>query len=129
MTYVLSGLTLSAIAWLWHFWLAKDERVPRLPLGMIAAHVIASLVAFAGVFAAEGTFGVVVAASLATVTFLLGGGYVFLTVRAPLPDQKIRVAVGESLLPFVATRSNGQSFSSEDFSGRRILLKFFRGSW
>ncbi|AEF54377.1 peroxiredoxin family protein [Marinomonas posidonica] len=47
--------------------------------------------------------------------------------KTPLGD--IKVKVGDKLLPFTATTSNGNDFSSDEFQGRRVLLKFYRGGW
>jgi len=47
--------------------------------------------------------------------------------KTPIGD--IKVEVGDTLLPFTATNSDGEAFSSEALIGKRTLLKFFRGGW
>jgi hypothetical protein len=47
--------------------------------------------------------------------------------KTPVGDLKVKV--GDTLLPFAALTPEGVAFSSEDLSGRRLLLKFFRGGW
>ena len=47
--------------------------------------------------------------------------------KTPLGD--IKVKVGDEILPFSATTSDGTPFDSSELSGKRVLLKFFRGGW
>ncbi len=45
------------------------------------------------------------------------------------PLGKIRVEVDAPMLAFESVDSSGNTVSSDHWRGRRILLKFFRGSW
>ena len=45
------------------------------------------------------------------------------------PLGKLQVKVGAPMLAFESVDSSGNTVDSDDWRGRRILLKFFRGSW
>ena len=45
------------------------------------------------------------------------------------PLGKLQVEVGAPMLAFESVDSSGNTVDSDDWRGRRILLKFFRGSW
>jgi hypothetical protein len=45
------------------------------------------------------------------------------------PIGNLKVKVGDKLLPFTAATSDGRTFDSDELTGKRILLKFFRGAW
>jgi hypothetical protein len=47
--------------------------------------------------------------------------------RTPLGN--LQVELGSPMLAFEATDSDGNPVSSDDWRGRRILLKFYRGHW
>ncbi len=57
----------------------------------------------------------------------LGLFYLFSIRKTPIGDLK--VSLGDTLLPFEATTSEGVAFKSDELAGKRILLKFFRGGW
>ena len=69
---------------------------------------------------------VIAPASLAITT---SGLLLFLLSQRKTPVGDLKVKVGDTLLPFSATTAEGAPFDSADLSGRRILLKFFRGGW
>ena len=47
--------------------------------------------------------------------------------KTPIGDIKLKV--GDKLLAFEATTSEGTRFHTDDLAGKRTLLKFFRGGW
>lgn len=53
--------------------------------------------------------------------------YFYSSRKTPIGDLKVKV--GDKLLPFSATASDGTAFHSDELAGKRILLKFFRGGW
>jgi cytochrome oxidase Cu insertion factor (SCO1/SenC/PrrC family) len=53
----------------------------------------------------------------------------FLLTQRKTPIGDIKVKVGDALLPFEATTSEGVPFHSDELAGKRTLLKFFRGGW
>ena len=47
--------------------------------------------------------------------------------KTPLGD--IKVKVGDDIRPFISRTSDGSPFDSSELSGKRVLLKFYRGGW
>ena len=45
------------------------------------------------------------------------------------PLGNIKIKVGDNVLPFTARSSDGSPFDSSELSGKRVLLKFYRGGW
>ena len=45
------------------------------------------------------------------------------------PLGNIKIKVGDKVLPFTARSSDGSPFDSSELSGKRVLLKFYRGGW
>ena len=122
----------AAVMGAWISYLATIPRgnVPARPVGTLALQlggVTLALVAVgnayqngapsAGVWALSG-FSVV-----------MGVFFLFLFSQRKVPASKLQVALGDRLLGFEATTSGGQSFCSGSLEGKRVLLKFFRGSW
>jgi peroxiredoxin len=58
-----------------------------------------------------------------------GGFILWVLPQRKTPLGEIKVAEGEKLLPFTSTTSQGAPFDSAELSGKRTLLKFFRGGW
>jgi len=71
--------------------------------------------------------GVVVAPAAAATMFSSMLLYLFSLRKTPIGD--IKVKVGDKLLAFTATTSEGVPFDTSELADRRILLKFFRGGW
>ena len=118
------GLVVVNAAWLRYLALIPRERVPRRPRGALSAMGVGSFLAIIGVALGPG----IATATLAALTLGLAGFFVYLLSLAPQPAG-LRLEVGDRLLPFTATTSEGEPFSSESLHGRRVLLKFFRGHW
>jgi peroxiredoxin len=72
----------------------------------------------AGAWFLIGLIGLLLASLLFALTFL-----------SRLPHQPPAFAVGERAPPFTLNDSNGVARRPQDFSGRWIVLKFFRGYW
>ena len=65
----------------------------------------------------------------ASVSAGFAGFVLWLLTQRKTPVGEIKVSVGQSILPFAATTSQGAAFHTDDLSGTRTLLKFFRGGW
>ncbi len=76
----------------------------------------------------HGALGAAVIAP-ASVAITLSTLMLFLISQRMTPVGDLKVKVGDRLLPFAATTSEGAAFQSEELADRRILLKFFRGGW
>jgi len=94
-----------------------------LTLGGAAASVVG-----VGLALREGvaTAGVVVPAGIAVA---MAAFFAWLFAQRRVPAGDIQVAVGEPMIRFSCKRADGSAFDSEQLRGRRVLLKFFRGSW
>jgi hypothetical protein len=130
---VLSLAGLAAVLGSWVLYLASIPRgkVPARPIGSIAAQILGTALAIGGVawsFRGGGAPGAAVIAPAAVA--LIGGPlFLWLLTQRETPVGDIRVAVGDPLIPFAATASDGASFDSGELAGERVLLKFFRGHW
>lgn len=126
-----SALALVNVAWLYYLWLIPKERVPKRPLGFVAAMAFGSGIAGTSLLAAyqnDQPLGPLLWA-LAILTVFLAGFFVYLLRQAPLPDGELDLAVGDMLLPFGAIDSAGTRFHSDELRRKRVLVKFFRGHW
>jgi hypothetical protein len=99
--------------------------VPARPIGSILT-IVAGLVASGGAIAAEPSVLVV---SLASPTLIMGGLFLWLLTQRKTPVGNLAIAVGDSLPELEALTPDGMRFHSRELANRRILLKFFRGSW
>jgi len=62
-------------------------------------------------------------------SLMLASMLLFFISQRKTPVGDLKVAVGDPLLAFTATTADGKPFHSDEFAGKRILLKFFRGGW
>jgi thiol-disulfide isomerase/thioredoxin len=60
---------------------------------------------------------------------LFGSFILWILTQPKTPLGEIKIAVGDKVLPFTAKTSQGATFDSAELSGKRVLLKFFRGDW
>jgi peroxiredoxin len=60
---------------------------------------------------------------------LFGSFILWILTQRKTPLGEIKIAVGDKVLPFTAKTSQGATFDSAELSGKRVLLKFFRGDW
>ena len=78
--------------------------------------------------ARSGSLGAAVIAPTAFAT-MMGAFVLWLLSNRATPVGDLEVEVGNKLLAFEATTSDGAAFRSDDLAGKRTLLKFFRGGW
>ncbi len=123
--FPLVALTLAVAGWAVYLIQIARSTVPAAPLGNIVVQVAAL---------AGAAYGIATAPSALTipaggVAMIMSGLFLFLLTQRRTPVGNIRVAVGQPLIPFTAKDAQGANFESSALDGRRILLKFFRGSW
>jgi len=58
-----------------------------------------------------------------------GGFILWVLTQRKTPLGEIKVSEGDKLPAFSATTPQGVKFDSDELSGKRTLLKFFRGGW
>ena len=117
----------------WVIYLSTVPRgtVPRWPSGSIILQSIGIFLAISAIVWGFQT-GVIsgVSASIpAAPTLLLGFLFLWLLTQRKTPIGNLKVKVGDRILPFEAVTSEGVAFHSNELTGKRVLLKFYRGGW
>lgn len=124
MIFAAVGLGLVLASWMWYLSLISAEKVPDRPYLHAALMVLGMVLSAVGT--AELATGAIV---MAVSAWFLGGFFFYLLSMAALPDGELTVSVGEPLPAFSAADHRGELIASDDWQGKRILLKFFRGQW
>ena len=122
---------LSIATWVLYFARVPSGNVPPRPVGSVAAQFTALGLAIAGLATLGRSEGAWMLLETATAVLGLVGSSLFLWLltQRRTPVGKLRVAVGDTLLPFEALTDTGRAFTSDELMGRRVLLKMFRGHW
>lgn len=124
MSAAVAGLGCVIVSWMWYLALVPAEKVPKRP------HAHTALILLGMGLSVVGAVGFAVGPLIvAGVAWLLGGFFLYLLTIAGLPDGELIVKTGDPLPAFSAPDHRGQMASSDDWHGKRILLKFFRGHW
>ena len=125
ITLSIAGAYGASMTWLHYLSLIPEEQVPEHPFAHRLSFGAMGLLAIGGA---------ALSPSVASVAFALiavgcGATFEWLLTEAPVPDGDIQVHVGGPLLPFEVLDARGHPVRSEDLENRRLLIKFFRGSW
>lgn len=118
----LAGFLVVLVGWVHYLWLIPQERVPARPRAHQLAMVVGSVAALLGVH----TLGTAILAANAVA---FGAFFLWLLTQAPMPDGTLVAEVGAVLPGFEALDHEGKPRSIEEWRGRPLLLKFFRGHW
>lgn len=125
------GLVVVVAGWVHYLALIPQEKVPARPTlhtSLMGLSILAVIPTFTmGIV--MGQVPSVVSWILAGNVVVLGGFFLYLLTQAPLPDQAIKVQLGEPFPLLTAPDSQGTIHSSETWKGKRVLFKFFRGHW
>ena len=126
-----AGFVMVMTAWATYLATIPSGKVPARPVATIIlqlAGMVAAVTAVVWSIQADGSAGVAVIVP-AVFALVMGSAFCsFLSLRkTPIGDLKVKV--GDTLLPFEATTSEGAVFQSGSLAGKRTLLKFFRGGW
>ncbi len=107
------------------------NKVPVRPIALIFFLVVGIVLALYSLFLAipGPVVSVAVVAVLSVLSIVMASFIFWVFTQRKIPIGDIKVKVGDTLLPFKARTSDGVSFSSNEFAGKRVLLKFFRGGW
>jgi len=131
LTMSAAGFVAVLIAWVTYLATIPSGKVPARPVGAIglqAAGIGLGLAAIVWSFRDGGAPGVAVIIP-AVVAVMMGSTFFYLLSQRKTPIGDLKVAVGDALLPFAATASDGVRFHTDSLAGKRTLLKFFRGGW
>lgn len=125
-----AGMVSVLAGWIGYMATIPKGRVPERPTTTFVLTLGGAAVAVVGVGLAA-TEGAWSAATLAPagVAVLMAAFFAWLFSQRRVPAGDLQVEVGEPLLPFEAKRADGSAFSTAELKGKRVLLKFFRGSW
>ncbi len=119
-------------SWALYMGSVPSGRVPPRPVGHLIVQAVGMVSALTGLaqVAASPTLPIgLPSAALAGLALTMGGLFFFLLTQRKTPLGKLRVAVGDPMLPFSAATRDGVAFHSDQLRGQRVLFKFFRGHW
>jgi len=124
---LLSFLALGIVFATWGVYLST---IPKntVPAKLLPSVALQTLGAASAVFAMvrQPSVTVIVPSAMA---LMMASLFLYLLSQRKTPIGKITVAVGESLPPLSLQTIDGGNFESASLAGKRVLLKFFRGSW
>jgi hypothetical protein len=126
-----AGFVVVMTAWVSYLATIPSGKVPARPVVAIMLQLAGILLAVSAVvwsFRDGGSPGVAVIVP-AIVALMMGSTFFYLLSLRKTPVGDLRVKVGDALLPFEATTSDGAVFHTDSLAGKRTLLKFFRGGW
>ena len=106
-------------------------KVPESVVGLVLGLLAGVGLAVAGVtwsIHSTGSAGVAVIAP-AAFALMMGGFFLWIVSLRKTPLGDLQLKVGDILLPFEASTSEGSRFTTDELAGKRTLLKFFRGGW
>ncbi len=133
LAIILVAAGLASVLVGWGTYLATIPRgtVPLRPVAAITLQLGGMGLAIAGVVWSARAGQTPGAALIAPAGFatVMAVFFMFLLSQRKTPVGNLKVAVGDTLLPFASTDSSGASFHTDSFADTRVLLKFFRGSW
>ncbi len=124
------GLVWVMITVVTYFRTIPQGRVPVKVMGLVVKLLLGIGLALAAVALSyrSGSLGVTVIAP-ATFAAMMASMVLWLLTQRKTPVGEIKVKVGDKLLAFEATTSEGSTFHSDELAGKRTLLKLFRGGW
>ncbi|NOY27684.1 MAG: hypothetical protein GXP62_17605 [Oligoflexia bacterium] len=125
LALALAGFLLSHGVITWYFLVINREKVP-VSVGPFAGAILCgmALSIAALVLGPSWTTGVMGAINLG-----LGSGILWLLTLRKLPNGHLIATVGQPMPPLSATDDTGAVFDLAGLKGRRLMVKFFRGSW
>lgn len=128
----LLSVLISLATWIAYFARLPSGHVPARPVGSVVAQILAlglALGGFVGLLREASTAWLVVEGGAAAFGLMASSLFLWLLTQRKTPVGDLKVGVGDRLPSFEALTDTGRPFSSEELSGRRVLLKFFRGHW
>ncbi|KPA21129.1 putative peroxiredoxin [Shimia sp. SK013] len=127
----MAGFAIVLISIILYFRTIPRGTVPEKVGGFATKLIIGVALSLIGVYlglTGEGMAGALTYV-LASLGIFFGGFILWVLTQRKTPIGEIKVAVGDNLLPFTSMTSEGAAFDSSELSGKRTLLKFFRGGW
>ena len=106
-------------------------KVPESVGGLVTGLLVGVGLATAGIVWSiqnTGSAGVAVIAP-AAFALMIGTFFLWVVSQRKTPVGDLQLKLGDKLLPFEASTSEGAVFTTAELAGKRTLLKFFRGGW
>ena len=127
----LAGLVLVIGALIQYFSTIPSNKVPEKPVALITLLSVGALLGIISIIVSVQTSllsltSVIIPSAL---SLFLAAAVFWLLSQRKTPIGDIKVKVGDQMLPFNATTSEGREFHTSELDGKRTLLKFFRGGW
>ena len=136
MNTVALGMTTASLmivlgTWISYLISIPRNKVPVRPLGSIIMQCLGVALAFSAILERDQNsgFSVVAVVIPAYFSLIMGLLFLWLLTQRKTPIGKIKIKVGDKLLPFEAATSEGATLHTDELAGKRVLLKFFRGGW
>lgn len=127
----ISSLVVVMATWITYLRTIPIMKVPVKPTGMIVLHYVGIGVGTLAMILnfRDGELFSLIVFVPALFAVMMGIAFLVFYAQRKTPIGDLKVNVGDKLLPFSATTSEGTAFDSSELAGKRILLKFFRGAW
>lgn len=125
------GLIISLTGIAMYFSKLMKNKVPVFPIGLIVSLLLGITSASVAIYIAipGSVLSVIPVVLLSSISIFMGCFFLWVLSQRKTPVGNIKVRVGDSLIPFSVKAANGHNFSTNDLMGKRVLLKFYRGSW
>ncbi|MCP4294850.1 MAG: hypothetical protein GY786_04530 [Proteobacteria bacterium] len=127
----IAGFMLVLGSWVFYMATVPKMKVPVKPTGHLSAQSLGLVLALFAVYYSFANVGQVETGVIpfAAIATMMSGLFFGLYSIRNTPVGNIKVKVGDSLLAFSATSDTEETFNTDELSGKRVLLKFFRGGW
>ncbi len=117
--------------WISYLATVPRHKVPVKPVGSVILQCMGIGLAISAIIERDPGNTIFGAAAMIPALLALMMGLFFLWLlsirKTPIGDLKVKV--GDRLLPFKAFTSEGAEFHTDELSGKRTVVKFFRGGW
>lgn len=129
ISFTLLSIIIAAASLVSYFAKLKKNQTPKYPIGLATALPISIALGAYAVFSSSSSLATFVTTVSVSLLTLISAILLFFLVQKRTPLGKIKVKIGDNILPFTADDFTGNIFNSEVLKGKRTLLKFYRGSW
>lgn len=127
----LTGFVIEMLGIAIYFSKLIKNKVPKTPAGLFSSLFAGVVFGGLGLYWAipSEPLNIILVAIPAVIAMAMGGFFLYILANKNTPIGELKVAVGDSVLPFSSQDSQGHPFTNESLLGQRTLLKFYRGSW
>jgi len=109
----------------WYFVVINKEKVPVEVGPFRAVMALGMLLSSVGLWLAPGAL----IGALFGINVGMGVGIFWLLTQRKLPDGHLIASLGQPMPALSAPDDTGAPFDLSDLKGKRVMVKFFRGSW